>query len=190
MRDLVLLQLGQSLQNVVHYHADFLDLQIGLPVHEVLQKIAALQHLNNHIVAVISLEDSLKFQQIDMLKRPQDVDLILETVKLLRIIFQYLLREHLGSQSLSVLQANDLVNRSRTAFAQLPDRLELFMESKLIDVLSQEFHPDVGQLSKLDVAGDGFSVLVDESESFELLLGVGVGLARNILGSCYFLKSN
>lgn len=61
MRDLILLQLGQPLHYVPHYRTNFFNLEVGLSMHEVFQKIAAFQYLENDIVAVIGLEDSLHF---------------------------------------------------------------------------------------------------------------------------------
>lgn len=61
MRDLILLQLSQSLHYAPHYRANFFKFEVGLSMHEVFQKIASFQHLQNHIVAVIGLEDSLQF---------------------------------------------------------------------------------------------------------------------------------
>lgn len=77
-----------------------------------------------------------------MVHSPQDFDLILETVELLRMGTQQFLAENLSSKALTVLETHHLVHGGRCATAQLADGLEIGVKTCLAQPATQDPQPN------------------------------------------------
>jgi hypothetical protein len=161
------LEFRQSAHHSPHQSPDLLQRELRTPSMQKLQQVPSLHHLRHHVVAAVGLIDALQAQQVLVVHSPQNFHLILETVEFLRMGTQHPLAENLGRKPLSVLQSQNLVNRSRGAAAQLADGLETSVETHLAQSAAQHAQPDAGKLAELDEERERESALVDESESFE-----------------------
>lgn len=72
---------------------------------------------------MLRLEDALQFQQVRVLNRPHDFQLVNETVHFIAIIFDALLRKDLSSKPLSIIQTCYFIDSSRTSPPQYPNGL-------------------------------------------------------------------
>lgn len=76
-----------------------------------------------------------------MIDVSQDLQLVDKTIHFVLIIFYIVLAEHLGCETLSVLNADDLVDGCETASAQGSNGLVETVETRLVDGLAKLTYP-------------------------------------------------